>query len=88
MRAKLIKSRQIVSKPKKKMVRVTVDFPVVQHRKLKAIAALEGVTLQEYIRSRIAMTIEACNISDNDLKPLVRKIIKKNEDILKRLADK
>ena len=39
-----------ISKTPKKTTRVTVDFPVAQHRKLKSLAALEGVTLQEYIR--------------------------------------
>ncbi len=78
--------RPIVSK--KKTTRVTVDFPAAQHRKLKAIAALEGVTLQDYIRSRVATEIEESYISDNDLKPVVKKIIKENEDILKRLSNK
>ncbi len=80
------KRRPIVSK--KKTTRVTVDFPVTQHRKLKAIAALEGVTIQDYIRSRIATDIEESLISDNDLKPVVKRIVKENEDILKRLSNK
>ena len=77
-----------IFKNKKKTTRVTVDFPTAEHRKLKALAALEGVTLQDYIRSRTSIKIEDSNISDNDLKTVVKKIIKENEDILKRLADK
>jgi hypothetical protein len=39
-----------MSKTKKRTTRVTVDFPEAEHRKLKAMATLEGVTLQDYIR--------------------------------------
>jgi hypothetical protein len=40
------------TKPKrrpKKTTRVTVDIPSEKHRRLKAIAALKGETLQEFI---------------------------------------
>ena len=77
---------RIVNRSKKMTTRVTVDFPKSQHRKLKAIAALKGLTLQEYIRSRISAKSE--DISDSELKPLVKKLIRDNEDALKRLADK
>jgi hypothetical protein len=73
---------------KKKTTRVTVDFPTAQHRKIKALAALEGITIQDFIRSRISTDIEQINISDKELKPIVKDIINENEDILKRLADK
>ena len=80
--------KRIIPKTKKKTTRVTVDFPKVQHRKLKAIAALEGVTMQDYIRSRVTPELEDNNISDKDLKPVMKKIIKKNKRALKRLANK
>jgi hypothetical protein len=35
----------------KRTTRVTVDFPIVKHKQLKAIAALNGETLQEFILS-------------------------------------
>jgi macrodomain Ter protein organizer (MatP/YcbG family) len=73
---------------KKRTTRVTVDFPVAQHRRLKAIAALEGVTLQDYIRSQVLAESEEKNISDSELKPIVKKIIKQNGAALKRLANK
>ena len=79
--------KHIISRPKKKTTRVTVDFPEAQHRKLKALAALEGVTLQDYIRSRVTPEIED-NITDSELSPIVKKILKENKDVLKRLADK
>jgi len=52
------------------------------------MAALEGVTLQDYIRSRIIPEIEDSDIADSDLSPIVKKIIKENKNALKRLSDK
>ena len=74
-----------IAKIKKKTTRVTVDFPVAVHRKLKALAALEGVTLQDYIRSRVTPSTD---ISNEELDPIVKNIIDENEDTLKRLANK
>lgn len=74
-----------IAKIKKKTTRVTVDFPVAEHRKLKALAALEGVTLQDYIRSRVTPSTD---ISNEELDPIVKNIIDENEDTLKRLANK
>ena len=79
--------KPVISRAKKRTTRVTVDFPISQHRKLKARAALEGVTLQEYIRSRVVVDSEE-DISDSELKPILKKIIEENKDALKRLADK
>ena len=78
----------VIARIKKKTTRVTVDFPVAQHRKLKAIAALEGVTLQHYIRSRVISESQGKDISDSELKPIVKEIIEENKAALKRLADK
>ena len=77
-----------ISKTPKKTTRVTVDFPIAQHRKLKAQAALEGVTLQEYIRSRVVTMPKDTDISDTELNPIIEKIIEDNKDVLKRLANK
>ena len=75
-------------KAKRKTTRVTVDFPVAQHKRLKAMAALEGTTLQDYIRTRVTTELEESNILDSELKPIVKKIIEENRAALKRLADK
>ena len=88
MKIKKQRRRQIMSKTKKKTTRVTVDFPENEHRKLKAMAALEGVTLQDYIRSRVSTDIEENDIDNTDLSPIVKKIIKENKNALKRLANK
>ena len=82
------KHRRMNLKSKKKTTRVTVDFPETQHRKLKATAALEGVTLQDYIHSRAIQDLDDTSISNSNLKPIIKKIIKKNKKVLKRLADK
>lgn len=70
---------------RKSTTRVTVDFPKSVHRSLKARAALAGISLQQYIRNRVLL--EEGTISDEDLKPIVNKIIDENEDILRSLAD-
>ena len=88
MKIKKQRRRQIMSKTKKRTTRVTVDFPKAEHRKLKAMAALEGVTLQDYIRSRVSPEIEENDIADSALSPIVKKILKENKNALKRLADK
>ena len=80
--------RRVVSSSKKRTTRVTVDFPQAQHRKLKAMAALEGVSLQEFIRSRVVEDVEGENVLDSELKPILRKILEDNKEVLKRLADK
>ena len=33
----------------KEKTRVTVDFPFAEHRRLKAVSALMGISMQEYI---------------------------------------
>ena len=78
------KQRVLRRRPRRKTTRVTVDFPISQHRRLKALAALEGVTLQEYIRSRVI----AENVSEKELDPIIDQIIAENQDALKRLSSK
>ena len=34
---------------RKEKTRVTVDFPLSEHRRLKAVSALMGISMQEYI---------------------------------------
>jgi hypothetical protein len=75
-------------KSQKKTTRVTVDFPVDQHRRLKAKAALEGVTLQEYIRSHVLEGEKIEIDSEARFNSLMKKILEEDEAILKRLADK
>ena len=73
--------------PHRKVTRVTVDFPTDEHRRLKALASLEGVTMQEYIRTHIMNKVDA-DIPEGKFKKLMGKILDENEDVLRRLADK
>lgn len=72
----------------RKTTRVTVDFPEKEHRRLKALASLEGVTMQEYIRTHVMEKVNAAEISDAKFNRLMEKILEENEDVLRRLADK
>jgi hypothetical protein len=78
--------KRVVSKSLKKKTRVTVDFSIAQHRKLKAVAALQGVTLQDYIRSKVVPEFQKDEISDEELESIAEKIISVNKNALKRLA--
>jgi len=42
-------ARKVRPRIKRSKTRVTVDFPPHEHKRLKAIAALQGVTLQDLI---------------------------------------
>lgn len=75
-------------KTAKKTTRVTVDFPVAQHRKLKAIAALQGVSLQEYIRHKVIEDSDSENCSNAEVSLIVKDIIKDHSDVLERLSKK
>lgn len=87
MRTKTRRRVRIRKEPTRRKTRVTVDFPRGEHRKLKAMAALEGVTLQAYIRARVKTNFEKKVISKNKFKFLKKKIIQEHEDILERLAN-
>ena len=46
-RRKLIKPKS--SSPRRKKTRITIDLPSEEHKRLKAIAAIRGTTLQDLI---------------------------------------
>lgn len=75
----------------KKTTRVTIDFPEKKHKRIKALAALEGVSLQEFIRSCVDEKTEAQldekYLDDHEFKKMLKKISEEDEDILRRLAD-
>ena len=88
-RRRFAKSSRITrTRSRHKTTRVTVDFPIIEHRKLKALASLEGVTMQEYIRTHVMDKVNTTDISDSKFKKLMGKILIEHEDVLKRLADK
>jgi len=82
------KVRNKIGKPQKKTTRVTIDFPIEQHRRLKALAALEGVTLQEYIRNHVLDKATGTNIPAKEFKMLLKKTSEEHMDILRNLADR
>ncbi|MES2274230.1 MAG: hypothetical protein V4487_08580 [Chlamydiota bacterium] len=44
-----MKKKSTNKKAKKLTTRVTIDFPIDEHRRLKALVAMEGMTLQGFI---------------------------------------
>jgi len=71
---------------KRKITRVSIDFPEEEHRKIKAKAALDGVSIQQWIRNRIDLADNT--IPDEEFDKLANKIIDEKIEMLKRLADK
>lgn len=47
---------------RKERTRVTVDFPLAEHRHLKAVSALMGVSMQEYIIECVEEKLYSKNI--------------------------
>lgn len=85
---KKARTRKPVQKRKKNTTRVTVDFPINEHKHLKAMAALEGVTIQEYIRSHVMEKVQGTTIPDAKFKSIMKKILEEDRDVLERLAKK
>ena len=56
--------------------RVTVDFPRTEHRRLKAVAALTGVSMQQYIIG----CVEEKLYSENIPNAKTRKVFKKTDE--------
>lgn len=78
--------KRVVSKSLKKQTRVTIKFSIAEHKKLKVVATLHGVTLQDYIRSKVLPEFQKEEISDEELESIAEKIISVNKNALKRLA--
>jgi hypothetical protein len=89
---KPVKEKKSHTKRKAKVssrtTRVTVDFPIEEHRKLKAIAALKGMSLQQFIRGYVMDGVDHHYVQDEIFNSLFESTYKENEDVLKRLADK
>jgi len=46
-----------MKKKKKSTVRVTIDFPVEEHRQLKALVAKEGTSMQSFILNCVTAAV-------------------------------
>lgn len=77
---------RIVSKPLKIQTRVTIEFSIAEHKKLKAVATLHDMNLEDYIRSKVVSEFQKEEISDEELESIAEKIISVNKNALKRLA--
>lgn len=78
---------------KKDTVRLTIDFPVEQHAYLKMLAAKKGISMRQYVIDSLSEKVEKqeakhIDLSENKFKKALGKVIKENDDVLRRLADK
>lgn len=72
----------------KETVRLTIDFPRDQHTYLKMLAAKKGVSMRQYVIDSLKDTAEDVSLSENKFKNALTKVIRENDDVLRRLADK
>ena len=76
---------------KEHTVRLTIDFPTEQHAYLKMLAAKKGMNMRQYVIESLCENIEKqehIDLNENKFKKISSKVIKENDAILKRLADK
>ncbi|HEV3270082.1 MAG TPA: hypothetical protein VGZ69_05480 [Candidatus Rhabdochlamydia sp.] len=76
---------------KEHTVRLTIDFPTEQHAYLKILAAKKGMSMRQYVMESLCENIEKqehIDLNENKFKKISSKVIKENDAILKRLADK
>lgn len=73
-------------------VRLTIDFPAEQHAYLKMLAAQNGVSMRQYVLESLSANVELKKgqgtIGKNKFKSLLNEIIKEDDEVLRRLADK
>jgi len=73
-------------------VRFTLDIPREQHAYLKMLAAKRSISMKEYVLESLYRNAEKeaedISIRENKFKKALKKVIKENDDVLKRLADK
>lgn len=78
---------------KEPTTRVSVDLPAEEHRKIKAIASLLGISLQEYIRSCVEEKLYAKKIPNDETKKAFEDLEKRRnlsiyesvDDLIKKL---
>lgn len=77
---------------KEDTVRLTIDFPSQQHAYLKMLAAQKGISMRQYVIESLSKNVEQeakhIDLSENKFKKALKKIIKENHEVLRRLADK
>lgn len=77
---------------KRDTVRLTIDFPAEQHAYLKMLAAEKGVSMRHYVVESLCKNVEKeakhIDLSENKFKKAMKKVIKDNDDVLRRLASK
>jgi hypothetical protein len=72
----------------KDTVRLTIDFPKELHSYLKMLAAKKGISMRQHVIESLSEKNEDVDLGENKFKSALTKIIRENDDILRRLADK
>lgn len=75
---------------KEPTVRFSIDLPAEKHAYLKKVAAKKGISMRQYVIESVYGKSDEDNsrVSDAKFKKAMGKVIKENDDVLKRLASK
>ena len=76
-------------------VRITIDLPTKEHRQLKAIVALLGLSIQEYVRACVEEKMFSKNIPNEETRRVLKEIesgknitvCKSVDELLKKLEE-
>ena len=77
---------------KQKTVRLTIDFPADQHTYIKMLATKEGVSLRQFVIEHLPALDnhkkKHKNIEKDEFDDLLKELLVKKADVLKRLSKK
>jgi len=76
---------------KQDTVRLTIDFPVDQHTYIKMLAAKEGVSLRQFVIEHLPnleRRKKHKDIEKDEFDELLKELLVKKADVLKRLSKK
>jgi uncharacterized protein (DUF1778 family) len=75
--------------PKENTVRFTIDLPIDQHKYIKMMATIEGISLRQFVIDRLPSPEASLKeISRDDFRQLMLEFTEENHTILERLAKK
>ncbi len=83
----------MMTRKHKETVRLTIDFPVNQHKYIKTLASIEGVTLKQFVIEHLP-NLETKGkkkhkeASDEEFDSLLKEFLIEKAPMLKRLSKK
>ncbi len=77
---------------KQETVRLTIDFPLDQHKYIKMLAAKEGISLRRFVTEHLPSLHKRKkthqDIEKDEFEDLLKELLVEKADVLKRLSKK